>query len=376
MPERYFDHHTVAPLSPAARRALMDALDLFGDPLRLHERGRAARRALDDARARIAAALSAQPDEIVFTSGGIEAVSLALLGGAWAPGQRLVTSAVEHPAVLGATARMAERGAETEIVTVDPSGRIDVDAFAAAVRRPGTMLASVQHANHEVGTMQPISEAASLARESGVLFHTDACQTVGRLPVDVGALGVDLLSLSAHLFGGPAGVGAVYLRRGIRLSGYPVGDDRERRLRAGLQHVPSILAAAAALEECLGDIADRAAGAWALTTRLRQGIEQGVAGARTHGHTTQRAPHLVSFSVPDVDPEVLLMSLDQRGFRLDAGSVASGSTHEPSPVLAAMGLPGTVGFRASIGPETSEDDVDALLGALAELVPALSRMRA
>jgi cysteine desulfurase len=376
VPERYFDHHSTRPLSDAARRAFEEALDRFGDPLKLNERGRVARRALDEDREEIAEALGVQPDEVVFTSGGTESVALAVLG---VPGSatagRVIVPAVEHPAVLGSAALLAGRGLEVVQVPVDEHGRLDVDLFADEVRRPGTLLASVQHANHEVGTMQPAAEAATLAREAGVPFHTDARQTVGRLPVDAGGLGVDLLSLSAHAFGGPSGVGVLTIRRGIRLLPVLAGDDRERRRRAGSQNLAAIHAAAAALRESLAGIADTAAESWSLTTRLRTGIERSVPGARLHGHPTQRTPHLVCFSIPDIDAEVLLMALDQRGFRLDAGSVASGSPHEPSPVLAAMDVPDTVGIRASVGPGTTEDDVDALTSALAELVDALSRMR-
>ena len=374
MTERYFDHHTTQPLGAAARRALEDALDRFGDPMRAHERGRAAHRALDDAREAIAGAISAQPDEIVFTSGGTESVSLALLGSAGSASEgRVVVGSVEHPAVLGAAGVLAGRGLEVAHVPVDEHGRVDVDRFAEEVRRPGTIAASVQHANHEVGTMQPVAEAAMLAREAGVAFHTDACQTVGRLPVDVGALGADLLSLSAHKFGGPPGTGALYVRRGVRMWSVLAGDDRERRRRAGTQHVGSIGAMAAALRASSAELGDRAARDWSLTTRLRRGLES-VPGARLHGHPTQRTPHLVCFSVADVEVEVVLMALDDRGFRVDAGSVANGSPHEPSPVLAAMGSPDTVGIRASVGPGTTEGDVDALTSAWAELVDKLSRM--
>ncbi|MFN2543288.1 MAG: cysteine desulfurase family protein [Actinomycetota bacterium] len=374
MNERYFDHHSTQSPSETARRVLAESIERFGDPLRLHERGRGAHRALEDAREQVAAALGAQPEEIVFTSGGTESVTLALHGTAPSAGERLVTGAVEHPSVLAAAAVAASAGAEVATAPVDEHGRIDVDRFAEEVRKPGTRVASVQHANHEVGTMQPVSEAASLAREAGALLHCDACQTVGKLPVDVGGLGVDLLSLSGHKFGGLPGVGALYVRRGVRLAGPAGGDDRERRRRSGLQNVAAILATGAALADALGSVGDTAAARWLLTARLRKGIDEAIPAARTHGHPTQRTPHLVCFSVEDVDPEVLSMSLDQRGFRLDAGSVVTGSPHEPSPVLAAMGLPGRVAFRASVGPGTKEEDVDALLDALSDLVAALRRM--
>lgn len=378
MPEEtYLDHGSATPLSERAREAMVAALDAYGDPLRLHARGRAARRILDDSRETIARALGAQPDEIVFTSGGTEAVALAIWGGsrpAREIGNRIVVSAVEHPAVGGVTHTLESDGFEVVIVPGDGFGRVDLDAFAAEVRRPGTLLASVQHANHEVGTMQPIAEAARLCREARVLFHTDACQTVGRLPVDTRALDVDLLSLSAHKFGGPSGIGALYVRRGVPVAAYPCGDDRERKRRSGMENVPGVAGMSAALAASLEDMGDQAARQWALTDRLRRGIEERVPGARLHGHPTQRVPHLVCFSVPDLDAEILMMALDDRGFRLSVGSNCSGASGEPSPVLEQMGVPNTPGFRIGTGRETTEEDVERFLETLPGLVGELRRV--
>lgn len=369
----YLDHASAAPLSEAARRALVAALDAFGDPLRHHAEGRAARRALEEARARIAEALGAQPDEIVFTSGGTESVALAIWG-AVRPirelGDRIVTSGVEHPAVGGVVHTLETDGFTSAVVPVDEHGEVDIDAFAAEVRKPGTLLASIQHANQETGTMQPIAEAARLCREAGVLFHTDACQTVGRLPVDVSALPVDLLSLSAHKFGGPAGIGALYVRRGVPLAAFPCGDDRERRRRAGMENVPGAVAMAAALEAALEDSGDQAARQWGLTARLRERLAA-IPGVAVHGHRTHRVPHLVCFSVPGVDAEVLAMALDERGFRLGVGSNCSGAPAEPSPVLERMGVPGRPSFRVGVGRETTEADLERFADTLAELVAGL-----
>jgi len=363
-------------MSGAARTALLGALDAFGDPLRLHANGLAAKRLLDDARAQIAEGLAAQPDEIVFTSGGTESVALAIWGGVRPIreiGDRVVTTAVEHPAVGGVLHTLETDGFETVLVPVDGSGQVDLDVFAAAIREPGTLLASIQHANHETGTMQPIAEAGRLCRQAGVLFHTDACQTVGRLPVDTSALEVDLLSLSAHKFGGPPGVGALYVRRGVPVAAYPCGDDRERRRRSGMENIPGVAAMAAALRASLDDGGDQAARQWSLTDRLRRGLEQ-VPGVDVHGHRTQRVPHIVCFSVADLDAEILSMALDDRGFRIAAGSNCSGAPAEPSPVLEHMGVPGRASFRASTGRDTTEDDIERFLAALPALVDELRRV--
>jgi cysteine desulfurase len=372
--ETYLDAASTTPLHPAARAALLDTLDGFGDPSRLYGRARRARLLLDRSRELLAASVGAQPDELVFTSGGTEAANLAVTGLARAARRRrhLVVSAVEHTAVLAPARALVGHGFEVTEVGVDGTGRVDPDELAAAVR-DDTLLVCLQHANHEVGTVQPVREAAEHAHRRGALLLVDACQTVGRLPVDAAELGADLLVGSAHKCYGPPGSGFLVVGRRARLRPVLLGDERERRRRAGMENLPGVAAMAAAVAaraaEAPGEH-DRLAG---LAGRLRAGLAA-IPELVLHGHPSQRLPHLVSFSILYVEGEALLLLLDAKGVAVHSGSSCTADTQEPSHVLAAIGAITHGSVRVSFLRDATEADVDRLLEVLPAAVADLREM--
>jgi cysteine desulfurase len=372
--ETYLDAASTTPLHPLARAALLEALDGFGDPARLYGRARRARMLLDRSREQLAAAVGASPDEVVLTSGGTEAANLAVTGLARAARRRrhLVVSAVEHSSVLAPARALAGQGFEVTEVGVDGTGRVDPDELAAAVR-DDTLLVCLQHANHEVGTTQPVHEAAAAAHRHGALLLVDACQTIGRLPVDAAALGADLLLGSGHKCYGPPGTGFLVAARRARLRPLLVGDERERRRRAGMENLPGVAAMAAAVTARVAEAPgehDRMAG---LAGRLTAGLAE-IPEVVVHGHPSQRLPHLVAFSILYVEGEALLLLLDAKGVAVHSGSSCTADTQEPSHVLAAMGAITHGSVRVSFLRDTTEADVDRLLEALPAAVTDLREM--
>lgn len=340
-------------------------LSFAADPGRVHTDGRLSRGAVEQAREQVAALLGARPREVVFTSGATEAI-VAAVWGATERRRNIVVPAVEHSAVRDASAAF---GDVTE-VGVDRSGRVDVDRVLDAVRPGETALVHIQWANHEVGTLQPVAEVVAGCRERGVLVHVDAACAAGHVPIDFGALGADLLSVSAHKLGGPQGVGALLVRRGLRLRPLLVGGEQERSRRAGMENVAGIVgfgvAATVAFDE------DRARG----QTEALIAAATAVGGVATYGDLVNRVPHIACLGVAGVEAEAVLLGLDQAGIAAHSGSACSSETFEPSPVLAAMGVEADHSLRVSVGWSTTDADVKAFCAAFPGVVSRLRALRA
>ncbi len=377
MRRAYLDHASTSLLRPAAFEAMLPYLrDHHADPGRLHAEGRVTRVALEDAREQVAALVGARPREVVFTASGTEAVNTAVWGAvARADGPaHVVTSAVEHSAVLDACRRSA---VDLSVVGVDGVGRFDPAEVLAAVL-PETALVTIQLANHEVGTLQPAGEVAAGCRERGVLVHVDACMAVGHVPVDFAAIGADLCSVSAHKFGGPKGAGALLVRRGLRVPPFVVGGAQERARRGGLEDVPAMVGFGAAAAEVGsgGQLESEAQVARELTDRVARDAPARVGGVVRFGDPADRVPHLVCLGVEGIEAEPILLGLDQRGVAVHSGSACSSEALEPSPILAAMGVDADHSLRVSVGWSSVPEDIDAFLDAFPTVVDRLRALRA
>jgi cysteine desulfurase len=365
----YLDHASTSPARPEVVEAMLPWLSFSADPGRVHTDGKLSRGAVELARERVAALLGARPREVVFTGGATEAI-VAAVWGATARGRHVVVPAVEHSAVREASAAF---GDVTE-VAVDKVGRVDPADVVAAVRPGETALVHVQCANHEVGTVQPVAEVVAACRERGVLVHVDAAAAAGHLPVDFHALGADLLSVSAHKLGGPQGLGALVVRRGLRLRPLLVGGEQERGRRAGTENVAGIVGFGAAAATLAGTLAEEAARARAQTDAILAAAAA-VDGVVTYGDPHDRAPHVACLGVAGVEAEAVLLGLDQAGIAAHSGSACSSESLEPSPVLAAMGVEAERSLRVSVGWSTSDADVAAFAQAFPAVVGRLRSLR-
>ena len=374
----YFDYNATTPLSPEAADAVARATrDLFGNASSVHYWGQQAKAVLDDARSATAELLHADPSEIVFTSGGTEADNLAIRGAAEAieatGRKQLVVSAIEHEAVLNTAKALARRGWTVTTLPVDQSG-IVLPEHLKAVISDQTALVSVMHANNEIGTIQRIAELAAIAHERGALLHTDAVQSVGKIPVDVKAMGVDLLALSAHKFNGPKGAGALFVKRGTRMLPTMTGGKHERNRRAGTENVPALVGLGVAARQSTAKMDREAARVSSLRDRLEEGIVRGVAGTAVNGSRTSRVPNTTNISFDRVEAESLLIALDLEGIAVSTGSACSSGTLEPSHVLRAMGYPAhrtQNSLRFSLGLFSTQEEVDRVIAVLPGLVEKL-----
>ena len=342
--------------------------EVFGNASSIHDFGQRARHALDDARRKVAAMIGARAEEVVFTSGGTEADNMALFG----VRGHVITTAAEHPAVLHAAAQLPE----ATIVPVDGRGVVDPNAVRKAIRSD-TRLVSVMHVNNELGVIQPVAEIAAIAREAGVLFHSDGVQGPGKLPVHVKQLGVDLYSISAHKIYGPKGVGALYMRKGVEIRPLLYGGPHERKARAGTENVAGAVGFGRAAEWVIESGAKEAARLGVLRDRLEQGILERVSGAHVNGAGAARVPNTSNMRFDGIDSEPLLIALDLKGFAVSSGSACSSGATEPSHVLAAIGLTreqSKSSVRFSLGRMNDQEQIDALIEAVAEVVAHLRRL--
>jgi len=365
----YFDHNATTPVSPEVLEAFSGALaEVYGNASSIHHYGQAAKKKLEQARREVAALLNADPGEIVFVSGGTEADNLAVLGAVRAAGKprkHVITTAIEHPAVLNACAQLEREGVEVSYAAPDQVPR---------ALRPETVLISVMHANNELGTLQPVAEIARIAREAGVLMHSDGVQAAGRIPVDVRALGVDLYSISGHKMYAPKGIGALYVRKGVKLAPLLYGGHHERDLRAGTENVPGAVALGRAVAWARENLAT---GLAALRDRLERGILERVPDTAVNGAGAPRIPNTTNIRFDGIDGEAMAIALDLRGFAVSSGAACSSGAVEPSHVLTAIGLTkeqARSSLRFSLGRQNDESQVDALIEAVAGAAAHLRRL--
>jgi cysteine desulfurase len=376
----YMDYAATTPTDPQVVEAMQPCFSrIYGNPSSLHGFGQEARAAMEGARERIAAFLGAKPAEIVFTSGGTESDNFAIKGTAWAnrnKGDHIITSAIEHHAVLETCRFLEKEGFSVTYVPVDGEGLVDPADVAKAIT-DRTILISVMHANNEIGTIQPIAEIGRIAKERGVRFHTDAVQTFGHLPFGVDELNVDLLSASAHKLYGPKGMGLLYIRKGTRITPLVHGGGQEGGRRAATENVPGIVGFGKAVELAAATIHEEKTRLTALRDRFIRGIFERLDGIRLNGHSVRRLPNNINLSVQSIEGEGMILSLDMMGIACSTGSACSSTSLEPSHCLLAIGLPHELShgsIRFSLGRFTKEGDIDAVLEALPRVVGRLRAM--
>lgn len=376
----YLDYAATTPTDPEVIKAMVPYFtDRFGNPSSIHSFGQEGKAAIEEVREKIASLLGAKPEEIIFTSGGTESNNFALKGAAYAnehKGDHIITSSIEHHAVIEPCKFLQKRGFKVTYLPVDKEGLVNPEDVKKTITDK-TILISVMHANNEIGTIEPIAEIGRIAKEKETYFQTDAVQTFGHLPVNVDELNVDLLSVSAHKLYGPKGVGALYVRKGTRMVSFMHGGDQERRRRASTENVPAIVGFGKAVEIAKGMMDEEAEKLTSLRDKLIKGIFERIEHVRLNGPPTKRLPNNVNVSIEFVEGESMLLNLDMEGIAASTGSACSSSSLEPSHVLLALGLSHELAhgsLRFTLGRMTREDDIDYVLEVLPKIVDKLRSM--
>ncbi|MCG2676556.1 cysteine desulfurase NifS [bacterium] len=376
----YLDHAATTPTDPRVVKAMLPYFTKsFGNPSSIHSFGQEGKRAIEEVRDRVANLIGAKSEEIVFTSGGTEADNFALKGVAFAnekKGNHIITTAIEHPAVIEACKFLEKRGFKVTYLPVDRDGLVNPEDVKKAITDK-TILISVMQANNEIGTVEPIAEIGKITQEREIYFHTDAVQTTGHLPIDVDKLNVDLLSMSSHKFYGPKGAGALYIRKGTRVISFIHGGEQERRRRASTENVPGIVGFGRAVEIAKEEMDEEGKRLASLRNRLIKGILERIEEVRLNGHPEKRLPNNVNVSVEFVEGESMLLNLDLAGIAVSTGSACSSSTLEPSHVLLAIGLSPVIAhgsLRLTLGRGTEEEDIDQVLEVLPKIIQRLRAM--